>query len=49
MSGFQMVRFSDARDRHNIQSENRPRVGIRMLTVIFLTIGAVSNVMVIVK
>ena len=33
MSGFQMVRISNGRDRHKIQSENRPRFGIRMLTV----------------
>jgi hypothetical protein len=33
LSGFQMVQFSDARDWHKIQSEYRPRFGIRWVTV----------------
>jgi hypothetical protein len=33
LSGFQMVRYSNARDRHKIQFEYRRRFGIRMLTV----------------
>ncbi len=36
MSGFQMVRISNGRDRHKIQSENRPRFGIRMPTVLWI-------------
>jgi hypothetical protein len=32
--GFQVVRFSDAQDWHKIESETRPRSGIRILTVI---------------
>jgi hypothetical protein len=34
LSRFQMVRFSDARDWHKIQSESRPRFGILWVTVI---------------
>jgi hypothetical protein len=33
MSGFQMVRISNGRDWHKIQSEYRQRFGIRMPTV----------------
>jgi hypothetical protein len=33
MSGFQMVQYSNARDRHKIESEYQRRFGIRMLTV----------------
>jgi hypothetical protein len=32
-SGFQMVWYSNARDRHKIESEYRQRFGIRMYTV----------------
>ena len=33
MSGFRSVRYSNGRDWHKIEFENRPRFGIRMLTV----------------
>jgi hypothetical protein len=33
-SGYRMVRFSDARYWHKIESEIRPRSGFRMLTVL---------------
>ncbi len=34
MSGFQSVRYSNARDRHKMQFEYRRRFGIQMLTVV---------------
>ncbi len=36
MSGLRSVRYSNARDRHKIESEYRRRFGIRMPTVIVL-------------
>jgi hypothetical protein len=33
MSGFQMVRYSNAQDWHKIQSEYQPQFGIRWVTV----------------
>ena len=42
MSGFRMVRYSNARDWHKIQSEYRPRFGIWWVTVMF-SLGHLSH------